>query len=85
MTNLDNRLAPLRPGALAGEQGAGGLRGPTARKAAWLLGCLAVWLFGCLVVWLFGCLVVWLFGCLAVWLLGCLALARWAALLCRRA
>ena len=62
MTNLDNRLAPLRPGALAGEQGAGGLRGPTARKAAWLLGCLAAWLFGCLVVWLFGCLAAWLLG-----------------------
>jgi hypothetical protein len=37
MTNLDNRLAPLRARALTGSKG-GGLRGPTARKAAWLFG-----------------------------------------------
>ena len=35
--NLPNRLAPLRPRALAGEQGAGGMRGPTARKAVFVL------------------------------------------------
>jgi len=29
-----NRLAPLRPRALTGEKGAGGMKGPTARKAA---------------------------------------------------